>query len=63
MEQKERNEHLLGRWPRKCKECGKKFFANDDYVYKHKRGPHDAKWFCSWSCMRKYEKEQEAKKK
>ena len=35
MEQKERNEHLLGRWPRVCgnKDCKKKFFANDDWAY------------------------------
>lgn len=63
MSEAERNEHMLGRWPRKCKICGKKFFANDEYAYKIKKGWKDVKWFCSWSCMRKFEREQEAKKK
>lgn len=58
----EHKEHLLGRWPRKCRNCGKSFFANDDWVYKIKRGPKDAKWFCRYNCMQAYKKQEEEKK-
>lgn len=47
-------------YPIKCYWCGKLFYAGDmsDYVYK--RQLH---YFCSWSCMRKYDHEQERLKK
>ena len=65
MEQKERNEHLLGRWPRVCrnKDCKKKFYANNDWAYQIKKGPRDKKFFCSWKCLQKYKREMEEKKK
>lgn len=62
MSEKERNEHLLGRWPRKCRNCGKSFFANDDWAYQIKKGPKDRKFFCRYNCKRAYEKEEEERK-
>lgn len=52
-------ERLLGRWPRKCKVCGKEFFANDDWVYKL---TYDKKrkliWFCSYHCKNDFIKKE-----
>ena len=57
-------ERLLGRWPRKCKVCGRDFFANDDWVYKltHDKG-RKLIWFCSYHCKQGYIKEKERKTK
>lgn len=44
-------ERLLGRWPRKCKVCGKDFFANNDWAYKIIQGKKQTiTWFCSYHC-------------
>ena len=56
------SEHPLGKWPRKCRICKKEFYANDDWAYKIRRGPRDARWFCSWGCIKKYRREHEKKK-
>ena len=53
-------ERLLGRWPRKCKVCGRDFFANDDWVYDKQR---KLIWFCSYHCKQGYIKEKERKTK
>lgn len=53
----------LGLREKKCDCCGKTFFLTPDiWVYKkefainHKR---PMKYFCSWGCLRKYEKARE----
>ena len=64
MSRKDKQERILGQWPRKCKVCRKEFYANIDlWKYQIIRGPRDRIWFCSWKCLRQFEKEQEAKKK
>ena len=57
---------------RTCKTCGKKFIVHDPvgWVYKTSVGvrTHSGSrgarehFFCSWGCLRKYEKAKEAKK-
>lgn len=44
----------------KCHLCGKIFFSGNlhEWVYKM-----DGYYFCSWSCFRRYEKEQELMKR
>lgn len=39
-----------------CFRCRKVFYAGDLSEYVYKQNGH---LFCSWSCLRKYEKEQE----
>lgn len=39
-----------------CKECKKMFYRTNDYAYKVKIGDSRIIWFCSWTCLRKYEK-------
>lgn len=43
----------------KCKQCGKLFIipCYTDYVYKREN-----RVFCSWSCMREFDRERERKK-
>lgn len=49
-------------YPRKCKQCGKKFEAGVDYAYKHKKDSKKEYWyFCSWHCLREYTKTHEKK--
>lgn len=43
---------------RKCPICGKTFIPAPYHIYR--RG---SKWFCIWSCMLKYDREQEEKNK
>jgi len=63
MQQKEKHERLLGRWPRKCKVCNKDFFANDDWVYKITEGKkRKITWFCSYHCKQGFIKKKEAGK-
>ena len=47
---------------KKCLECGKKFIVQsvDDYVYKRWCNGQD-RYFCSWSCVRKWDAEREPK--
>lgn len=47
---------------RKCFMCGKQFLVpNDDYVYKRQKDTK-YRYFCSYGCMRKYDREQETRK-
>ena len=56
---------------RTCASCEKKFFVNylDDYAYVKYSGVRDAYgkgikvWFCSWHCLRAWDKTHEKKKK
>lgn len=43
-------------YPRKCKVCGKGFESCFDWVYKTRPTGKRWVWFCSWGCLRKYEK-------
>ena len=57
-------ERVMGKTLRKCKVCGKKFYASDEYVYKIRKSKMGSYyWFCSWGCMRKHEREKEEKGK
>ena len=47
----------LGLHPRKCHVCGKGFECRNDYVFHRKSKNGDRKWFCSYKCMRAYERE------
>ena len=40
---------------KKCKICGKEFYASGEYAYK-KRKNSRVQYYCSWSCLRKGEK-------
>lgn len=47
----------------RCPVCGKLFVPGSEHVYKvdyYAKGNHSRKRACSWSCMRKVEKEREA---
>ena len=56
---------MVDKYMHKCRVCGKLFFCDcaDLWVYKKAynrkkvggRG-HPITWFCSWKCMREYEK-------
>lgn len=45
---------LVGK-ERRCKICGKPFIIYDSWVYKKTSGGHEIV-FCSWGCLRKFEK-------
>lgn len=49
---------LIGLYPHKCASCGKSFEARREYAYKlHKyKTSDDFVWFCSYKCLRLYEK-------
>jgi len=51
--------------PCKCEQCGKMFIKGlvVDWAYKKViwRNGDRTLWFCSWGCMRKYEKEHKKK--
>lgn len=53
--------------PQECPICGKKFIPASQHYWKISRGEYDmetrTKNVCSYSCMRKWEKQQEAKRK
>lgn len=53
-------ESILENSHKRCKTCEKDFYVpnSEDWVYR--RGSF---WFCSWSCLRKYEKAHEKPKK
>ena len=48
---------------RKCPQCGKMFFLDDptQWAYKRLIKGHK-KFFCSWSCVRAYDRKQEEKR-
>ena len=47
---------------RNCHVCGKPFLVrNDDYVYKRQKNTKIF-YFCSWSCMRTYDRTEETRK-
>ena len=45
---------LVGR-EKKCPVCKKEFIAHEDWVFRRKQGFKE-KVFCSWGCMRKWER-------
>jgi hypothetical protein len=49
-------ESLFSEHRRKCPVCGKKFFSTGLWVYKTGYRFRE-KYFCSWGCLRKDEKE------
>lgn len=54
---------------KKCKTCGREFnvLFEEDWVYKrthaHMKDLGSRYYFCSWSCLRAYDREQEKKHK
>ena len=46
----------LGLHPRKCHKCGKDFECRYEYAFKLSDKKKHAKWFCSYSCLRSFEK-------
>jgi YHS domain-containing protein len=52
---------ILEGWVHKCPICGKEFWARSEYAFKCNVGKKLA-YFCSWHCIRKYEKEKEKEK-
>lgn len=53
----------------KCCECGKEFFipVRADWAYKRLRKLSDAtdevRYFCSWHCLREYDKKREERRR
>ena len=48
--------------PRFCQMCGKEFYPpSADWAYKE--GKMKVKYFCSWGCLRQWEKEKDEKEK
>jgi len=41
---------------RKCSVCGKEFIMHEGWIYKKCRGHELERLFCSWGCMREFEK-------
>ena len=43
-------------YPRKCKECGKRFESCKEYAYKmeKRKGKKQYFYFCSWHCLRQF---------
>ena len=53
----EQMDYLQRRYDKKCPICGKTFaYYPSEHVYKHSKG-RETLYFCSWTCMRKHEKE------
>ena len=53
----------FGRFEHTCARCGKEFECGAEYVYKRGGMKSSASiYFCSWTCFREDEKEQESKK-
>ena len=48
---------------RKCKTCGKEFIARENWVYKRVDRNRCYKWFCSWSCLKKFDEKHKGKKR
>ena len=44
-----------------CPECGRKFYCYNmgEWAYKRETSNHQRKTFCSWGCMRKFDKRKE----
>ena len=49
------NLRAMGLYPRKCVICGKEFETRPGYVYK-KYNKREYDYYCSYTCMRKAEK-------
>lgn len=47
---------------KKCPVCGKKFFVQWPTLWTYKRGAPYPKYFCSYKCVREYDKNKEEKK-
>ncbi len=47
---------------RKCKQCGKLFESRKEYAYRSQVKKGRYIYFCSYKCMRKYEKKKEENK-
>ena len=45
---------------KKCARCGKEFIGGLDWAYRTGKG-YNAQLFCSWSCLRAWEKNKEGK--
>ena len=54
----------IGLYPHKCKNCGKRFEARSEYVYKRDRANKSKEfdWFCSYRCLREAELKEVTKK-
>lgn len=52
-------EKAIGLHAHVCKSCGKTFECRTSYAYKKNVGKHNSTtiWFCSYTCMRSFEKE------
>ena len=46
---------------KKCAVCGKDMYAGEEWAYKRRDGKGKPKWFCSYKCMREYDKKNEPK--
>ena len=49
----------IGLFPHKCAVCGKRFEAHVEHVYKTGWKGHKVTWFCSYRCMREFQKRRE----
>ena len=54
----------VGLYPHKCKMCGKRFEARKEYAYKLHRykSSDDYDWFCSYKCLRQYERKKRSER-
>lgn len=43
-------------YKRKCPVCGKRFESGKQYAYKREHRHNNFYYFCSWHCLREYEK-------
>lgn len=43
-------------YPRRCKQCGKRFESCVEWAYKIEKSTDRYWYFCTWKCLREYEK-------
>ena len=48
---------------RKCMICGKQFIAREEWAFKRPDRNRCYKWFCSWSCLKKFDEKHKEKKR
>ena len=50
-------------YPHKCRNCGKTFECGKQWAYKASRGGDKFWWYCSWKCVRQWEKDHQDSRK
>ena len=57
----EHGDPMTGYWHR-CPLCGTEFYARAEWVYKRGYRNHKPVYYCSYTCVTRYDREEEEKK-